>query len=212
MKSWNGAQEGQGDILLFTGPHGAGKETSLNMLAESPYLGAVRHVRYITRPPAENEVDGQAYHFVSHETFDELTAQDFFLDTMANPVAISGVARQALQRDVRENRFVCMSMNVPEGLSVYEKLKAENLGRRVLLFFISPCPEETMRNEHVWYLKRLEDRMWCRGRRGIGQGMEGRLRLAQEYRDLYYENEDKMIYIANEDGETLRTHTQLIHA
>src|SRR5688500_10269515 len=116
MPSMNGSHEGPGDIILFTGAHGSGKDTSAAMLTESPYLGAVRHVRYTTRPPAEREVDGETYHFVSREKFDELQAQNFFLDAVRNPVAISGVARQALARDVQNNRFTCLTMNVPEAL------------------------------------------------------------------------------------------------
>jgi hypothetical protein len=57
-----------------------------------------------------------------------------------------------------------------------------------------------MRYEPDMYLGILARRMLHRGRAGPGQGIIGRLEVAEYYRELYARNQDGMYYIANEDN------------
>lgn len=75
-----------GEVIIFAGPHGAGKDT-LEAACTSSLPDATRHVRYTNRDQAPGEIDGQTYHFVSQEEFDKLIEEDFFFDYVRNPLA-----------------------------------------------------------------------------------------------------------------------------
>ena len=69
----------KGVLLVVSSPSGAGKTTLCNMLrAEFHELGF--SVSYTTRPPRPSERDGQDYHFVSEETFEEMVKKGAFAE------------------------------------------------------------------------------------------------------------------------------------
>lgn len=189
-----------GEIIIFAGPHGSGKDT-IEAAFTASQLGAIRHVRFSSRPQATGEVEGQTYHFVSQEEFDTLAAGGFFLDHVRNPASCGGVSRDGLANDLQVNRFTSLTMNLKEGLSLYNKLTSEQMARRVLLLCIGPCAEDTMIYNPDMYLGILARRMLRRGRIGAGQGLVGRLKVAEEYRRLYIKNQDRITHIANEDNK-----------
>jgi len=51
------------------------------------------------------------------------------------------------------------------------------------------------------YLGILARRLLRRGRTGPGQGIVGRLKVAEDYQRLYINNRDKITFIANEDNK-----------
>ena len=66
-------------IVVMTAPSGTGKTTvAERVFAAEPELGF--SVSVTTRPPREGEVDGEDYHFVSDEAFDQLVADDAFAE------------------------------------------------------------------------------------------------------------------------------------
>ena len=69
----------RGLMFILSSPSGAGKTTvSRRLLAHD---GAIRmSVSVTTRPMRPGEGDGRDYHFVSRERFDEMVAQDAFLE------------------------------------------------------------------------------------------------------------------------------------
>lgn len=71
--------EQQGLLLVLTGPSGAGKDTVLNSLLNN-VPDATRVVTYASRSKGPNEVDGVDYHFVSERKFQEMIAEDQFLE------------------------------------------------------------------------------------------------------------------------------------
>ena len=66
-------------LIVISGPSGAGKGTICGMLLkEDP---AMRFsVSVTTRPPREGEIHGTHYFFISEAQYDELLAQDAFLE------------------------------------------------------------------------------------------------------------------------------------
>ena len=69
----------KGLLIVYTGASGVGKGTIMKkLLAKNPNLRL--SVSATTRAPREGEVDGREYYFVTHEQFDELIAQDGFLE------------------------------------------------------------------------------------------------------------------------------------
>lgn len=63
----------RGILLVLSSPSGAGKTTiTRELVAGDPQLHI--SVSVTTRPPRKGEVDGQHYHFVTRELFDEMVA------------------------------------------------------------------------------------------------------------------------------------------
>lgn len=66
-------------LFIVTGPSGVGKNTLMERaFAEIPDLKAA--VSHTTRAPRPGERDGVEYHYVSHDQFTELVAEDAFLE------------------------------------------------------------------------------------------------------------------------------------
>lgn len=65
-------------IFVFTGPDGSGRNTIADMVGST--FGMKKVISYTTRKPRPIEEDGQDYHFVSEQTFDEMSKRDEFLE------------------------------------------------------------------------------------------------------------------------------------
>ena len=69
----------KGRLIVISGPSGVGKGTVVRALLErDPQLRV--SVSATTRPMRPNELDGVHYYFISHEKFEEMIAQDLFLE------------------------------------------------------------------------------------------------------------------------------------
>jgi len=184
------------EVIIFAGPHGAGKDTIENAFTTSQ-PDATRHVRYSSRAQAPGEVQGQAYHFVPQEEFDAMVQDGAFIDHAHYPEGSSGIARDALVRDVEAYRYTSITTNFEEGLSLAHKLADLQIARRCL--FIGPCPKETMIAEPDRYLGALARRMAERARGSDDIAL--RLSKAELYRRLFMVVQDEVAYIANTDGQ-----------
>ena len=69
----------KGMLLVVSGASGTGKGTLVKRLLDEDDSFAFS-VSVTTREPREGEIDGVHYHFVSEEKYDELVAQDAFLE------------------------------------------------------------------------------------------------------------------------------------
>jgi guanylate kinase len=67
-----------GILFVVSAPSGAGKSTLLNALRQTPDF--VYSVSYTTRAPRPGEVNGEDYHFVSAEEFQQRLAGGEFLE------------------------------------------------------------------------------------------------------------------------------------
>lgn len=72
-------EQRKGMLLVISGPSGAGKGTLLTKLfRDDPSF--VFSVSATTRAPREGELNGVHYHFMTEAQFDELLAQDAFVE------------------------------------------------------------------------------------------------------------------------------------
>ena len=69
----------EGLILILSAPSGAGK-TSLCRELFKTFPDMKESVSYTTRLPRSGEVEGEAYHFVTHDVFDRMVAEDAFAE------------------------------------------------------------------------------------------------------------------------------------
>ena len=65
-------------ILIITGPSGVGKNTIIDALSKK--LDFNFSVSHTTRKPRKGEIDGENYHFVSNETFEQMISNNDFLE------------------------------------------------------------------------------------------------------------------------------------
>ena len=69
----------KGMLLVISGPSGTGKGTLIErLMKEDPTL--VFSVSATTRAPRPGEIDGVHYHFVTNERYDELVAENAFVE------------------------------------------------------------------------------------------------------------------------------------
>ncbi len=182
-------------MLIFAGPHGAGKDTlEAQFTRDQP--NASRIVRHITRQPSPTEIDGQDYHFVSEEHFLDMVAQDAFIEHARYIGMMSGTSYAEFDDKLERSRYASMSANFKDGLSLHRKLGERSLSS--VCFFISPVPEDVLHNDPEAYQESVRARMVNRGR--TSDLIEGRLAQAANYRDLYIANEEEAVYIDNSDG------------
>lgn len=73
----------RGEMFLLSAPSGAGKTTLIRAVLSGALAGLDRiefSVSHTTRRPRPGEVDGEDYHFVSPEAFQQMIAEDRFLE------------------------------------------------------------------------------------------------------------------------------------
>lgn len=86
----------KGKLFVVSAPSGAGKTTLVNAIVDR--LPSLRlSVSHTTRPRRENEVDGRDYHFVSREQFQQLVAEDAFLEHAEVFGNCYGTSRESVQ-------------------------------------------------------------------------------------------------------------------
>jgi guanylate kinase len=91
----------EGLILILSAPSGAGK-TSLCRELFKIFPDMKESVSYTTRLPREGEVEGEAYHFVTHEVFDGMVEEDAFAEWAEVHGNKYGTALRTLE-DARKN-------------------------------------------------------------------------------------------------------------
>jgi guanylate kinase len=184
-----------GQALIFSGPHGAGKDT-LEQQFRAEYENAQRVVRHITRPQAADEVDGQDYYFVSSEAFQEMIDAEAFIEHAAYPDCMSGTSRQELFGALGNAGIASFASNLEDALPTHETLQAEGIKSTCL--FVSPVSLPIFQSDEKQYLSELEARMAMRGR--SHDRIANKLAKAAVYRNLYFENQGNVAFIDNSAG------------
>jgi len=156
-----------GQLILILGPSGSGKGTVLSFLRDN-------HSEYIfplsctTRDPRPNEMDGEVYHFVSKDEFQERMANDDFLEwavvhgenyygTLKNDILEPLNAGKTVIREVDVQGLHSIAELIPEDhltsifltVSGWETLRSRILKR-------SKLPEEELDRRRQSFLKEME--------------------------------------------------------
>lgn len=113
-------------MIVLVGKTCSGKTTVANILQE--YYNFRRIKTYTTRPPRENE--GEEYHFVSDEEFEQMKVENKFFETTQYEVASGdiwkyGTAKSDLCADC------CIIMN-PDGVKKVRKFLPDEYGVKII--------------------------------------------------------------------------------
>ncbi|KAG0064986.1 hypothetical protein BGZ89_008683 [Linnemannia elongata] len=93
--------------IVVSGPSGGGKSTLLERLFREYPNTFGFSVSHTTRKPRPGEVDGVAYHFVTHATINDMIAKDQFLEHAVYASNTYGTSRKAVQ-DIKDSGKICI--------------------------------------------------------------------------------------------------------
>lgn len=127
-------------IFVYTGPDGSGRKALAKMVATVFDMETV--ISYTTRPPRHFEKNGEDYHFVNEDTFNQMHAGQEFLENVEIDGFMYGIREQDIIEAFKNHNLVYLTMN-PEGS---DKLK-EMYGDRVIRIFIYADRETVIRRQ-----------------------------------------------------------------
>lgn len=105
---------------MYSGSSGVGKGTILaEVMKRDPKVKL--SVSNTTREPREGEVDGVHYHFISREEFEELIAQDGYLEYAEYCENLYGTPKQQVEELLQKGYDVFLEIEVQGGLQIMEK-------------------------------------------------------------------------------------------
>lgn len=131
-------------LFTISAPSGAGKTSLVKALLQTRTDVAVS-VSHATRAQRTGEVDGQDYHFVSVEAFEQMVREDAFLEHARVFDNYYGTSQQAVEELLAQGRHVILEIDWQGARQVKQKLPD------TVSVFILPPSRETLR-------QRLTDR------------------------------------------------------
>ena len=136
------SEKGRGGVVIISGPSGAGKSTIVRRLLAECSLPLVRSVSATTRAPRPGEVDGNDYHFLSDERFQELRRQDALLECkeVFRQGFWYGTLRGEVSSGLSAGKWVVLEIDV-EGMQAV----VEQFPQAVTIFLRPSTPEELER-------------------------------------------------------------------
>lgn len=114
-------EQRKGMLLVVSGPSGTGKGTLCERLLRSDPSIAFS-VSATTRRPREGEIDGVHYRFVSEEQFDEMLAQDAFLEHATVHGHRYGTLRAEVDAGIKAGACMLLDIDTQGALSVMSKM------------------------------------------------------------------------------------------
>ncbi len=156
-----------GKLILILGPSGSGKGTVLKALRQM-HPDYVFPLSCTTREPRPGEKDGEVYHFVSKQDFQERMGRGEFLEwAIVHGENYYGTLKEAILNPLREGKIVIREVDVQGLRSISELIpKAhlrsifltvngwETLQHRILKR--AATTEEDLRHRHESFTKEME--------------------------------------------------------
>ena len=128
-----------GMLLVVSGPSGVGKGTIVKRIMEND-PSIVFSVSATTRAPREGEVNHRDYHFVTEAKYDELVAQDAFLEHAEVHGHRYGTLKSEVEKRIADGQNVLLDIDTQGALQVMEKAP-----EAVSVFILPPSFQELER-------------------------------------------------------------------
>ncbi len=170
-------------LLVISGPSGVGKDAVMAGLKQS--LPSAHFVTTATtRPPRGGERDGVDYHFLSDEQYDQLLAQNGFLEHASVYRQRSGVPRREVEEALRRGQDAIVRVDV-QGAATIKRLIPD-----ALLVFLAPESQDELQ-------RRLRER-------ATDGGIDLRVRLDTAAREMAQEGAFDYV-VVNAEGRLADT-------
>ena len=128
-----------GMLLVVSGPSGVGKGTIVKRIMEND-PSIVFSGSATTRAPREGEVNHRDYHFVTEAEYDELVAQDAFLEHAEVHGHRYGTLKSEVEKRIADGQNVLLDIDTQGALQVMEKAPGA-----VSVFILPPSFQELER-------------------------------------------------------------------
>lgn len=112
-------EQRKGMLLVISGPSGAGKGTLLSRLLEED-RSFVFSVSATTRAPRPGEVDGVHYHFMNREKYDQLVAENAFLEHAEVHGNCYGTLKSEVLERMEKGQNVVLDIDTQGALNVMD--------------------------------------------------------------------------------------------
>ena len=109
-------------LFTISAPSGAGKTSLVKALLEKRAASIAVCVSHSTRAIRPGEIDGNAYHFVTRETFDSMIANDEFLEHAKVFDNFYGTARAAVESLLASGKHVILEIDWQGARQVKSKM------------------------------------------------------------------------------------------
>jgi guanylate kinase len=121
-------------LIVISGPSGAGKSTVVTQLLQQCDQPIQLSVSATTRPPRPGEIDGESYHFLSHEQFAQYRRENAFLECaeVFGRGDWYGTLRRPVEEALASGRHVVLEIDVEGAKSVMQDFP------QALTIFIHP--------------------------------------------------------------------------
>ena len=124
-------------LFTISAPSGAGKTSLVKALLERRGASVAVSVSHSTRPIRPGEVDGVAYHFVSLAEFEQMVADDEFLENARVFDNCYGTARSSVESLLTSGKHVILEIDWQGARQVKAKLP-DTMG----IFILPPSREQ----------------------------------------------------------------------
>jgi len=114
-------------IIVFTGPDGSGRKSVAEAVGQT--FGMVKIVSFVTRMPRPGEVNGQDYHFITHEAYKEMESE--FLESVEIDGNHYGIRSADIEKSLDQYDSVYLILN-HEGANILKKI----YGDKVIRLFV----------------------------------------------------------------------------
>lgn len=133
----------RGLAFVISAPAGTGKTTLVEKLTQN-HSEIVESISYTTRQPRANEAEGEHYHFISQEKFEEMNQKGLFLEQAQVFGNYYGTSKETLDNLLNLGKHVILVIDTQGALQLKENTQA-------IFIFLSPPSMEVLQ-------KRLESR------------------------------------------------------
>lgn len=108
---------------MISGPSGSGKTTLVERLIEESPVRLRKCVSATTRPPRPNEIDGEAYYFLSPDEFQQRLANNEFLEyaEVFRSGHHYGTLKSEVQKSIDAGAWAFLEIDVDGALQVMEQ-------------------------------------------------------------------------------------------
>ncbi|MBP5284580.1 MAG: guanylate kinase [Kiritimatiellae bacterium] len=136
-------------FIVMSAPSGCGKSTLIDMLLQE-YHDIVYSISCTTREPRGEEEDGIDYHFKTKERFEELIAEDAFIEYAKVHDNYYGTLKAPIEEVLAEGNSMILDIDVQGAAKVRERVRSLPDGDLlkagyVDIFVMPPSMEELRR-------------------------------------------------------------------